>query len=91
MSTLGRGVDIEIVEVLPKGTDVNDDLLGIIKPDRVRINGVPILCCSDYPITINYEANPGNRGGALTVTFTVFARSLSMYAEEEDGLIHEGP
>ncbi|MFE7510184.1 hypothetical protein ACFU8I_02985 [Streptomyces sp. NPDC057540] len=69
-----HGADIEIIErrrVPAEGSDV-------VLPNHVRINGAPITIPADSRIQVSEIAD----GEPVTVTITVFARSISIRAEE---------
>jgi len=66
---------VEIVERAHPGYDPNDPRSGIIKPDEVRINGIPLLVPVDEGITVHAISIPGDDSLAK-VTLTLFARRV---------------
>uniref|UniRef100_A0AAU8GL86 Tail assembly chaperone n=1 Tax=Mycobacterium phage Farewell TaxID=3158893 RepID=A0AAU8GL86_9CAUD len=78
------GVDVEIVEATRNVDDVNQ--LGVIVPDRLRLNGMEIVWPRDCPPVIipNLEGHD-----AAMVTITMYARSVRICAER-DGLPDAG-
>lgn len=77
---VATAADIEIIERVT-AAHFEPDATGarsLIAPNEVRINGLPVLCTDD-PITIS----PIERGSCVTVTLTVFARSIRIGAEPE--------
>lgn len=68
----GCGVDLEIYEV-------GLNILGIIKPNRVRINGIECIT-ADEPILVKGLTD---RENYLTATVKLFVRSLKVHAVGE--------
>jgi hypothetical protein len=69
-----HGSDIEIIEQRKGPIDGTD----VVLPNLVRINGTPVAIPADSVIKIGDIAD----GELVTVTITVFARSVSIRAEE---------
>lgn len=69
-----RGADIEIIE-RRKGSDAGADVL---LPNEVRINGTSVAVPADARIQVHDISGDE----VVTVTITVFVRSLSIRAED---------
>lgn len=67
-----RGVDVEITERGASDTDL------AVVPNRIKLNGQEVLVPSDESIRINGLENAGD---PITVTVTMFVRSLVIRAE----------
>lgn len=74
-----RGAVIEIVERRhePDTGSVEDST---VVPDQIRLNGQPLLCSADHPVTVHGITIP-NRDVVL-VTLTVFARRVVIGTED---------
>lgn len=64
-----RGALIEVVEISPSAPNE----MGVYKPNTIRINGTPVLCPKDDPVTV--EDPLGNPDG-LIVTLRVYASQV---------------
>lgn len=69
-----RGADIEIIERRKGPIDGAD----VVLPNAVRINGTSVAVPADSLIKVSDITD----GELVTVTITVFARSLSIRAED---------
>jgi hypothetical protein len=69
-----RGADIEIIERRKGPIDGAD----VVLPNTVRINGTSVAIPADSRIKVGDISD----GELVTVTITVFARSLSIRAED---------
>ncbi|TXS22401.1 hypothetical protein EAO70_05950 [Streptomyces sp. adm13(2018)] len=69
-----RGVDIEIIEQRKQPVEGSD----IVLPNHVRINGVAVSIPADSLIRISDITDEE----LVTVTITMFARSISIRAEQ---------
>ncbi|MET9728428.1 hypothetical protein [Streptomyces zaomyceticus] len=69
-----RGADIEIIERRKAPAEGID----VVLPNHVRINGTPMAIPADSLIQISDITD----GELVTVTITVFARSISIRAED---------
>lgn len=69
-----RGAVIEVIESGPGGQNES----GVVKPNEVRINGVPVLCPADEFIEIEgLEYDPRKlKEDGLIVKLRVFARQV---------------
>lgn len=72
----GRGIDLEIYEDGPLAC--ND--LGVIKPTKIRINGVECITPDGCPVWISGLVDHTQ---PLTATMTVFVRSLKVHGTSE--------
>lgn len=72
-----RGIDLEIYEWPP--LEGGPAELGVIKPNRIRINGVECVTREGVPVVIDGLLD---KSKALTATMTIFVRSLKVHAEE---------
>lgn len=70
-----RAIDLEIYESPPIPADWP---LGIIKPNRIRINGVECVTPEDMPVRVMGLVDKKH---PLTATITLFVRSLKVHAE----------
>ncbi|MFF7329656.1 hypothetical protein [Streptomyces sp. NPDC008150] len=68
-----QGADIEIIE----RRTTADDQPGFLVPNAIRINGVEVAVPADANIQIHEITN----GDIVTVTLTLFARSISIRHE----------
>ena len=64
-----RGALIEVVEI----SSASPNEMGIYKPNTIRINGTPVLCPKDDPVTIE---NPMGEPDGLIVTLRVYASQV---------------
>lgn len=72
-----RGADIEIIE---QGRTTDDTVGGsVVIPNAMRINGVEVLLPADAVIKVHDIST----SEAVTVTLTLFARSVSIRAEND--------
>ncbi|MBP2581916.1 hypothetical protein J3A78_002394 [Streptomyces sp. PvR006] len=69
-----RGADIEIIEQRKPPVEGSD----VVLPNHVRINGVAVALPADSLIRISDITDDE----PVTVTITVFARSISVRAEQ---------
>jgi hypothetical protein len=69
-----RAIDLEVYEL------IDDAPNGIIKPGRIRINGVECLTPERKPAVIEGLMD-GYKGDGLTVTLTLYVRSLTVHAQ----------
>ena len=75
-----QGAVIEIVE--RRVAAMESPGCDIVVPDEVRINGQALLCPADHPIKVHeVELGPG---GPVLVTLTLFAKRLTVCAEEPE-------
>ncbi|WP_031189827.1 MULTISPECIES: hypothetical protein [Streptomyces] len=68
-----RGADIEIIERC-----TNADEAGVLVPNEIRINGASVV----IPAGANIRIHDITDSDLVTVTLTVFARSISIRAED---------
>jgi hypothetical protein len=69
-----------VIEIIERDRATDDTLGGsVIMPNRILINGQPVLTPDDKPITI-HEINGDE---LVTVTLTLFARRISIRAEHD--------
>ncbi|SCX34508.1 hypothetical protein [Mycolicibacterium fluoranthenivorans] len=75
--SIGRGVDLDIIEVKRDGQPLTGDGGdSVIVPNRLLLNGLPVLVPSDSPIYISAgDTTP------TTATLKVFVNRLSIHAE----------
>ncbi|MCV7358509.1 hypothetical protein [Mycolicibacterium fluoranthenivorans] len=74
---IGRGVDLDIIEVKREGQPLTGDGgESVILPNRVLLNGLPVLVPSESPIYISAGDTT-----AVTATLKVFVNRLSIHAE----------
>lgn len=73
---------VEIVERVPAGHDVDKITGGYIKPNEVRINGIPLACPRDHTIQV-HEIDLG-ADDVVQVTLTLFARRVLIGGESAD-------
>ena len=73
------GVDVEIVELIGDLPAVNQ--AGVIRPNRLRINGLEIIYPREHPPVINRITMPSDEAAMITVT--MFARKVSIAAEQK--------
>lgn len=72
------GADIELVEHVGPEDFREIDALGVIKPNTVRINGMPVLTVKGQPITVHpVSLNDSDN----KVTLTLYARSVRIALE----------
>lgn len=71
-------VDIEIVELLPKGTKSGREII----PNEIRINGHPVSAPADYPVVVHEM--PISSSDVVRVTLTLFARRVTITSEEQE-------
>lgn len=73
---IGRGVDLDIIEVKREGQPLTGDGgESVILPNRVLLNGLPVLVPSESPIYISAGDTT-----AVTATLKVFVNRLSIHA-----------
>jgi hypothetical protein len=70
-----RAVDLELYEYPPLPADWR---IGVIKPNRIRINGVECVTPDGAPFVIEGLLD---KKKSLTATMTLFVRSLKVHAE----------
>jgi hypothetical protein len=68
------------IEIIEKRVEGRCNPYGVIVPDEIRINGVPVLA-SDKPITIH--AIELDAHDIVMVTLTLFARRITIGAEDD--------
>lgn len=79
---IGRGAVVEIVERAPANIIAGiDDSHGIITPNQVRINGMPLMVAEGGPVVERIESPSGD---PVLVTLTLFARRVVIDAEPTD-------
>lgn len=71
------------IEIVEKNTRTTDTMGGsIIIPNEIRINGTPLLVPEGQTIKV-HEMTFGNNDEAAQVTLTLFARRITIAAEED--------
>lgn len=71
-----------IIEIIEKGAKTDDTLGGsVIIPNEVRINGQPLLCSADEPVTVHEVSTLADQ--MVRVTLTLIARRVSIRAEHD--------
>ncbi len=80
--TAPAGAVITIVETMHRHDDPNDGL-GILVPNKVTINGMPLLLTDEGPVIKNIgPIDPRiHTRNAATITMTMFARRIVVDAE----------
>lgn len=74
-----------VIEIVEENPASSDELRGIIKPNSVRINGVPLWAPADQPIVVHeikLNATP-NDDAPLQVTLTLWARRVFLGHSDE--------
>ena len=71
-------VDIEIVEVVPKGSPTGREII----PNEIRINGRPVSAPGDFPVIVHEM--PISSSDVVRVTLTLFARRVTIATEESE-------
>lgn len=76
---------VEIVERRHPGYNEADPRTGYVKPDEVRINGVPLAVPRDEQIEVHgVRLNDANGDDVLKVTLTIFARRIVLGPDNPD-------
>lgn len=70
---------VEIVERVPAGRDIDTTTRGFIRPNEVRINGIPLAVPRDNAITV-HKVDLGD-DDVVKVTLTLFARRVFIGGE----------
>lgn len=82
-----RGVDLDLVEVVPPEWPISD--IPCIAPTDITINGLPVMAPKDSEITIQTLAGVD----VITATLTLMVRRLRVHAEhpaaQEDSPIYD--
>lgn len=81
MTSYARGAVIEIIEKR-KGAIGDTFADDVIIPNEIRINGQPLLNPADHPIKVHAVELKDEQ--AVLVTLTLFAKRITVCAEEEE-------
>lgn len=77
---IGRGVDLDIIEIKREGEPLTGDGgHSIIVPNRVLVNGLPVLVPDSGEIRIDASASD-----AVVATVPMFVNRLSIHAEHPE-------
>lgn len=72
-----------VIEIIERGLTVDEDrpITGVIAPNEVRINGIPLLASADHPVIVHEIVTTPR--DAVVVTLTLFARRVFIGPEGE--------
>jgi hypothetical protein len=83
MTDMPQACTIEIIErTTPDAMDYHEHGEGFLKPNAIRINGMPIHVSADHPIIV-HEMDL-HAGDVAKVTLTLFARLVHIGAESTE-------
>jgi hypothetical protein len=69
-----------IIEIIERGAD-GTDRQGVIVPNEVRLNGVPLMASAEDPVIVHEISTRADE--LVRVTLTLFARRVSIRAEHD--------